>query len=98
CLVGIALACAGLLAARLAVAEEIGAELAASLTASQRATLIAYRKARGQFERQHRAYWRSITSKRDARRAKRLLGQGYTADDYVADYPPKYTGPELPAD
>ena len=95
-LAGIALAGAAVLLPRPTIAEEIGVET--SLTASQRAALTAYRAARAQFERQHRAYWNRVVAKRDARRAKRLLGLEYTSDDYVADYPPRYTGPELPAD
>jgi hypothetical protein len=93
----IALAGAGVVLPRPTIAEEIGGE-AASLTPSQRAALIAYRAARAQFERQHRAYWNRVAAKRDARRAKRLLGLEYASDDYVADYPPRYAGPELPAD
>jgi hypothetical protein len=85
------------LSPRPAAAEEIAAE-SASLTPPQRAALIAYRAAHAQFERQHRAYWNRIAAKRDARRAKRILGLAYTEDDYIADYPPRYTGPELPAD
>ena len=95
-LAGIALEGAAVLLPRPTIAEEIGVET--SLTASQRAALTAYRAARAQFERQHRAYWNRVVAKRDARRAKRLLGLEYTSDDYVADYPPRYTGPELPAD
>src|SRR6516165_4624516 len=95
-LAGSALAGAAVLLPRPTIAEEIGVET--SLTASHRAALTAYRAARAQFERQHRAYWNRVVAKRDARRAKRLLGLEYTSDDYVADYPPRYTGPELPAD
>jgi hypothetical protein len=96
-LAGVALACPLALWPRPTVGEEIGTEQP-SLTESQRAVLIAYRTARAQFERQHRAYWNRVAAKRDARRAKRILGLAYTADDYVASYPPRYTGPELPAD
>ncbi len=39
-----------------------------------------------------------MEAKRDARRAKRLLGQQYEAEDYIAQQPPKYAGAELPAD
>jgi len=77
-------------------AEEIDAELAARLTPAERAALIAYSSARQQFGRQQRAYWARVNAKRDARRAKRILALDYTADDYIAEYPPRYTGPELP--
>jgi hypothetical protein len=96
-LVGAALACLVAFAAP-GRGEEIGPELAAKLTPAQRAILIAYRKAREQFAARQRDYWRRIASKRDARRAKRLLGLSYTADDYIATYPPKDAAPELPAD
>jgi hypothetical protein len=92
----LALACAHPLAAGPALGGEIGAELPPTLTPAQRAVLSAYVKARQQFERQHRAYWARVNAKRDARRAKRMLGQDYTAEDYILEYPPRYTGPELP--
>ncbi|KAB2911409.1 MAG: hypothetical protein F9K29_22560 [Hyphomicrobiaceae bacterium] len=81
-----------------AVAEEIPAELAARLTPAQRRTYEAYRKVRSAFEKRLQAYWRAVDAKRDARRARRLLGQAYTVDDYIAEHPPKYQGPELPPD
>jgi len=79
-------------------AQEISKDLAAKLTPAQRATYLAYSKAKTQFDRQHRTYWDRVDTKRDARRAKHLLGQTYAADDYVAQQPPKYAGPELPPD
>ena len=45
-----------------------------------------------------RAYWRKVEGKRGARRARRALGQAFTADDYITAFPPKYQGPELSAD
>jgi hypothetical protein len=76
--------------------SKLGPELAQRLTPAQQETYLAYREARTAFDLQHRAYWRKVDSKRDARRARRLLGQAATADDYIATYPPKYQGPELP--
>jgi hypothetical protein len=96
-LAGVALASLAAPWPRQAIGEEIGAEQP-DLTAAQREALIAYRAARAHFERQHRAYWNRVAAKRDARRAKRIMGLAYTADDFVADFPPRYTGPELPAD
>jgi len=78
--------------------QDIDKDLAAKLTPAQRATYVAYSKARSQFDRLHRVYWSRVEAKRDARKAKHLLGQAYTADDYVEQQPPKYAGPELPAD
>ena len=79
-------------------AEAIGAELAARLTPAQQEVYLAYRTARGSYDREHRTYWKKVEAKRDARRARRQLGQAFTAEDYIAAYPPKYQGPELPAD
>ncbi len=78
--------------------QELAKELAAKLTPAQRETYLAWRKARAHFDRQHKAYWQRVEAKRDARKAKRLLGQAYAAEDYIAVYPPKYAGPGLPAD
>lgn len=81
-----------------ASAQEISPELAAKLNAAQRAAYLAYRKAHDPFDRQLASYWRRVDAKRQGRRAKRSAGQAFTADDYVAAHPPRYAGPELPAD
>jgi hypothetical protein len=81
-----------------AAQEPLTADLAAKLTPEQRKTYLDWRKARDAHERHHKAYWRRVEAKREARKAKRMLGQAYDADDYVAEQPPKYAGPELPAD
>jgi hypothetical protein len=78
--------------------QELPKDLAAKLTPAQRQVYLDYRKVRDQHDRRHNAYWHSVESKREARQAKRLLGQDYDADDYIAQQPPKYSGPELPAD
>jgi hypothetical protein len=99
--VGLALAGAAVCAvlpAGAAAAERIGAELAARLTPAQRKIYEAYRAERRRFDREFRAYWRMVDDKRELRRTKHTMGRSYTADDYVARHPPKYTGPELPAD
>jgi len=75
---------------------KIAPELAQRLTPAQQETYLAYREARTAFDLLHRAYWRKVDAKRDARKARRLLGQAFTADDYVTALPPKYQGPELP--
>jgi hypothetical protein len=79
-------------------AQETGKDLAARLTPVQRKAYEEYRKARSAFDRRHQIYWRKVEAKREARKARRLLAQAYTAEDYVAEQPPKYQGPELPAD
>jgi hypothetical protein len=78
--------------------QELAKELAEKLTPAQRETYLGWRKARDQHDKRHKAYWSRVEAKRDARKAKRLLGQEYDADDYVAEFPPKYTGPDLPAE
>jgi hypothetical protein len=88
---------AGLIAGA-ARATEISAELAARLTPAQQRTYLAYRDARAGFEQAHRTYWARVTAKRDARRARRILGQSYAPDDYVLTHPPKYNGPSLSPD
>jgi hypothetical protein len=79
-------------------ASQLPPALAKRLTPAQQQTYLAYREARGAYEREHRAYWRKVEAKRDARKARRLLGQAFTAEDYIAAFPPKYKGPELPPD
>jgi hypothetical protein len=94
----LAVAAAVALLAPVAWAEELGKDLAAKLTPEQRKIYLDYAKAKGQHDKRHTAYWARVEAKREARRAKRLLGQAYEADDYIAQQPPKYAGPELPAD
>jgi hypothetical protein len=93
-----ALASALVLAPSTAWPQDTPRELVDKLTPAQRQTYENYRKARDQYERQYKVYWHRIEAKRDARRAKRMLAQEYGPDDYVAQQPPKYAGPELPAD
>jgi hypothetical protein len=81
-----------------AVPAEINPELAQRLTPLQRRNYEAYQSAREQFDTRLDGYWRAVDGKRQARRARRLLGQTYTADDFVSTQPPKYLGPELPPD
>ena len=70
--------------AHAAQAQEIATDLAARLTPAQQQAYLAHRIARSKFEREHRDYWSKVEAKRDARKARRLLGQAYTVDDYVA--------------
>src|SRR5262245_19566013 len=69
--------------------QDISGYLAARLTPAQQQAVLAYRLARSKFEGEHRAYWNRVESKREARRARRMLGQPYTIEDYVASQPPK---------
>jgi hypothetical protein len=79
-------------------ADKLPPALAKRLTPAQRRTYLAYREARSAYEGALRSYWRKVEGKRAVRRAKRRQDQAFTADDYVATFPPKYKGPELPAD
>lgn len=79
-------------------AQPISKELAARLTPAQRKIYETYRMARGAYEARHQAYWHAVDVKRQGRKAKHSAGQAYTIDDYVTEQPPKYVGPELPAD
>jgi hypothetical protein len=73
-------------------------DLAEKLTPAQLTAYEAYRAARDPFEQQLKSYWHRVEAKRDARKAKRLLGQEYEPEDYIAQQPPKYAGPELAPD
>jgi len=79
-------------------AQGVSRDLADRLTPAQLSTYEAYRTARDKFDRELRYYWRRVEAKRDARKAKRMLGQEYEAEDYIAQQPPKPTWPELPPD
>jgi hypothetical protein len=81
-----------------AMAAEISQALSEKLSPSQRRAYEAYQTLHGQFENQLARYWRAVDGKREARKARRLLGQAFTVDDYVSTQPPKYLGPELPPD
>jgi hypothetical protein len=95
---------AGLVALALVAAPAVAAsqttpqELAAKLTPAQRQIYEDYRRARDAFEAKLRTYWARVDAKRDARRAKHMLAQPLSSEDYVAEQPPKYAGPELPAE
>jgi len=89
----------GLLLAPAAAATQTTAlELAAKLNPAQRQIYEDYRRTREAFEAKLRVYWARVDAKRDARRAKHMLAQALSAEDYVSEQPPKYAGPELPAD
>ena len=95
---------AGLVAVAIVVAPAVAAsqttpqELAVKLTPAQRQIYDDYRRAREAFEVKLRGYWGRVDAKRDARRAKHMLAQPPSTEDYVAEQPPKYAGPELPAE
>jgi hypothetical protein len=92
-LVGLAL----MFAPATAASQTTALELIPKLSPAQRQIYEDYRRAREAFEARLRAYWTRVEAKRDARRAKHMLAQALSADDYVPEQPPKYAGPELPA-
>jgi len=69
-----------------------------ALNSEQRRIYDAWRAAREGYERQATAYWAAIERKKDVRRNKRRASEAFVASDYVNEHPPKYTGPELPAE
>ncbi len=69
-----------------------------ALNGEQRKVYDAWRAARAAYDKQADAYWSLIERRKDQRRDKRRAGQSFVAGDYVAEQPPKYAGPELPAD
>jgi len=98
-LVAAALAGASLLQAAAvteARAQAIGEALAARLTQDQQRVYVLYLRARKAFENELAAYWIAVEEKREGRRRKRAQNVAFTADDYIADQPPKYAGPSLP--
>lgn len=94
CLVSLA----ALLMPAAAATQSAANELAAKLTPAQRQIYDDYRRARDAFEARLRLYWQRVDAKRDARRAKHMLAQAVSADDYVTEQPPRYAGPELPGE
>jgi hypothetical protein len=72
-------------------------KFAKTLIAADRKLFEDYLSAKATHEFKSDAYWRSVTDKRALRRGKRGRGDAITANDYVTTFPPKYTGPELPA-
>jgi hypothetical protein len=91
-------ALAVVLAPAVAASQTTAQELAAKLSPAQRQIYEDYRRARDAFEAKLRTYWARVDAKRDARRAKHMLAQALSGEDYVAEQPPKYAGPELPAE
>ncbi len=77
---------------------KIDPELAARLTPAQLAAYRAHLAARAGFDRDLEMYWALIEERRDHRRRKRNTGQPFVPADFIAEQPPKYTGPPVPPD
>jgi hypothetical protein len=96
---GTILCVAALVGASLAaLAQRIPDDLAARLNERQIAAYRTYLAARAPFDRRLDAYWAEVDSLREGRRRKRAAGTPFTAADYVAENPPQYEGPPMPAD
>jgi hypothetical protein len=61
-----------------------------------RKKLAEYNKAWDAYEKVAAPYWRSVSEKRSARRAKRAHGGTIVAEDYELKQPPPYSGPTKP--
>lgn len=69
----------------------------ASLSDSEIDAFRVWREARSTFNDQVDAYWDAVEAKRGERRKKRAAKVPFDRGDYVMSFPPKYTGPKLPA-
>jgi hypothetical protein len=79
-----------------ASAQRIAPEILARLTEPQERAYVLYLRARAAFEVELQAYWIAVDDKRDVRKKRRIGRQSYSANDYIAEQPPKYEGPSLP--
>ena len=70
---------------------------ARTLAPAERKLFEEYLSAKATHDFKSDAYWREVGDKKALRRGKRGRGETVTAKDYVQTFPPKYTGPELPA-
>jgi hypothetical protein len=81
-----------------AAAQSLDPAIAERLNPAQQRSYIDYLQARASFERQLEMYWALVSERRDNRRRKHAARVPYDATDYVAEQPPKYTGPALNPD
>ncbi|MEQ1648150.1 MAG: hypothetical protein ABL898_06135 [Hyphomicrobiaceae bacterium] len=79
-------------------AERIPADIAERLTPQQVQAYSGYLVQRNAFERQLEMYWALVEERREHRKRKYVAKVPFVADDYVAQYPPKYVGPPMPVD
>ncbi|MEW5962866.1 MAG: hypothetical protein AB1749_04830 [Pseudomonadota bacterium] len=70
----------------------------ATLEPRERALFDAYLSAQTFHGAALDAYWGLIEKKKAARKRKKAAGQPLARNDYVLEPPPKYSGPELPAE
>ncbi|MGD9806253.1 MAG: hypothetical protein AB7E81_11905 [Hyphomicrobiaceae bacterium] len=79
-------------------AQRIGEDLASRLSDTQMRAYVLHLRAMAQHSRETDAYWAVVEELKERRREKRAARRAFTADDFVAVQPPKYTGPPMPAD
>lgn len=72
-------------------------KFARTLAPAERKLFEDYLSAKTTHDFKSDAYWREVSDKKALRRGKRGRGEAVAAKDYVTSFPPKYTGPELPA-
>jgi hypothetical protein len=94
---GAAVLLSALLAAPPAEAGRTADDFARTLGSDERQRFEAWYSAQIFFDASLDAYWDKVEAKREQRRAKRRRGQAFRDRDYVTDYPPKYSGPQIPA-
>lgn len=79
-------------------AESAEKTFAASLPAAERKAFETYIAARAYYNLTVDEYWREVADKRAVRRKKRASDTPIAASDFVAGFPPEYTGVKLTAD
>lgn len=72
-------------------------KFARTLAPAERKLFEDYLSAKTTHDFKSDAYWREVSDKKALRRGKRGRDQAVTPGDYVTTFPPKYSGPELPA-
>ncbi len=80
-----------------AEARRAADDFARTLGSDERQRFEAWYSAQVFFDASLDAYWDKVEAKRAQRRAKRPRGQAFRDSDYVKDYPPKYSGPQISA-
>ncbi len=78
-----------------AAASRPANEFAQSLSGTQRAGFEAWYRSQIFYAAALDAYWAKVEKKRRHRRAKRRKGREFSDRDYVTDWPPTYSGPDI---
>jgi hypothetical protein len=70
---------------------------AETLASGERQRFEAWYSAQVFFDASLEAYWDKVQAKRSVRRARRRKGEAFRHYDYVKEFPPKYSGPQIEA-